>query len=126
MDRSSLFILAVTPNIVALNAAGEENYVVRREYPEALERGKKVIAAELDRTDRGALLLKFDDLPECINAWDELVLDESLSFLDAPDNCEDDAGDLSAEPISIRSCFLWRISTGTFPWHATNWVMCIC
>lgn len=102
MDRSGLFILAVTPNIVALNDAGEENYVVRKEYPEALERGKKVIAAELDRTDRGALLLKFDDLPECINAWDELVLDESLSFLDAPDNCEDDAESLSAEQKAER------------------------
>ncbi|MBR1985727.1 MAG: TIR domain-containing protein, partial [Mogibacterium sp.] len=102
MDRSDLFILAVTPNIVAINAAGEENYVVRKEYPEALERGKKIVAAELDRTDRGTLLIKFDDLPECINAWDELALDESLSFLDAPENCEEDSEDLNAEQKAER------------------------
>ena len=97
MDRSDLFILAVTPNIVALNTAGEENYVVKKEYPEAVRRGKKIVAAELDRTDRTALLIKFDDIPECINAFDELALADSLSILDMPGDAGGDEGACAEE-----------------------------
>ena len=102
MDRSDLFILAVTPNIVALNASNEENYVVRKEYPEALKRGKKIVAAELSDTDRGTLLIKFDDLPECINAYDELALADSLSILDEPETAGS-RPDVCAEELASAS-----------------------
>ena len=89
MDRSDLFILAVTPNIYARNAGNEDNYVVRKEYPEALKRGKKIVAAELQKTDRASLLIRFEKLPECVSAYDELALSGALADLDGfekPDN----------------------------------------
>ena len=82
MEQSDLFVLAVTNNITAINARGEENYVVRKEYPEAVRRGKKIIGAELSDPDKSAMMIKFSPVPECFNAYDDLLLGRALSPLD--------------------------------------------
>ena len=82
MEKSDLFVLAVTDNITAINARGEENYVVRKEYPEAVKRGKKIIGAELSDPDKSAMMIKFSPVPECFNAYDDLLLSRALSPLD--------------------------------------------
>ena len=82
MDKSDLFLLAVTSNITKPNAWGEDNYVVSKEYKEALARHKKIVAAELEEPDRKQLLIKFDSLPACIDAYDDLMLGNALSPLD--------------------------------------------
>ena len=87
MDRSDIFILAVTQNVTKLNAENKENYVVSKEYPEALnrlrkKRIKKIVAAELENIDRAALMLKFEDIPDCIDGFDDLLLSQTLSPLD--------------------------------------------
>ena len=90
MDASDLFILAVTPNIYARNALNEDNYVVRKEYPEAVKRGKRIVAAELEKADRNALMLRFENIPECVSAYDELALSGALTALDGSEK-ENDA-----------------------------------
>ena len=87
MDNSDVFLLAVTQNVTKLNDRNKENYVVSKEYPEALnrlraKRIKKIVAAELEDTDRESLMLKFEELPDCIDGFDDLLLSRALSPLD--------------------------------------------
>lgn len=63
LQNSDLFTLVVTPNLV-----NEINYVMTTEYPAAREADKLILPVEMVKTDKEALKVKFDGLPNCINA----------------------------------------------------------
>lgn len=73
LEKSQLFALAVTPNLV-----NEPNYVVKEEYPKAVASGKNIVAAEMLPTDRGELKKRFESFPGCINPRDSKKLREAL------------------------------------------------
>ncbi len=77
LEKSDLFVLAVTPNIV-----NETNYVMTTEYPMAKEIGKPIVPAEVLPTDKDELLKKYDGITNVANAYnaEELskMLEESL------------------------------------------------
>lgn len=73
LKKSELFALVVTPNITE-----PENYVLKHEYPMAVEANKKILPLESIKTDREALKAGFKDLPEVTDAHDPAVLSEAL------------------------------------------------
>ncbi len=73
LDKSGLFVLAVTPNLV-----NEKNYVMTVEYPEAKKAGKIILPAELVKTDRALLSQKYENIPDCVDSDDENALTEAL------------------------------------------------
>ncbi|MBQ8682951.1 MAG: tetratricopeptide repeat protein [Clostridia bacterium] len=73
LEKSGLFVLAVTPNLV-----NEVNYIMTTEYPMAVERGKPVVPAEMVPTDKVALADKYADIPPCADAHDESALSAAL------------------------------------------------
>lgn len=73
LEKSGLFVLAVTPNLV-----NEENYVMTTEYPRAKAAGKPILPAEVVKTDRKELELCYEDIPPCADAYDELLLASAL------------------------------------------------
>ena len=73
LRKSGLFLLAVTPNLV-----NEKNYVMTKEYPEARNAGKPILAAELVPTDPKQLADHFDGIPQTVDAHDEIALTEKL------------------------------------------------
>lgn len=58
---SDMFVLAVTPNVLAAN-----NYVINVEYPAALSHNKPIIPIEFEKTDKKQLNKMFPSLPDCI------------------------------------------------------------
>ena len=73
IESSSLFALAVTPNLV-----NEENYIEQEEYPFALKRGKPMVAFELTRTDRTMLFTRYAGIPEPVDVKDPNAFTDSL------------------------------------------------
>ena len=73
LQRSDLFALVVTPNLV-----NEKNYVEEVEYPAAVEQNKPILPVELKKTDRIALSAHYRDIPNSIDARDETALAEAL------------------------------------------------
>ncbi|MBO5768023.1 MAG: tetratricopeptide repeat protein, partial [Clostridia bacterium] len=73
LDKSGLFVLAVTPNLV-----NEKNYVMTVEYPEAKKAGKTILPAELVKTDSVLLSQKYENIPDCVDSDDENALTEAL------------------------------------------------
>lgn len=73
IKKSKLFALVVTPNLI-----NESNYVANEEYPMAKKLNMTVLPAEAVLTDRAELEKQFPELPECINAEDEIKLSEAL------------------------------------------------
>lgn len=73
LSKSELFALAVTPNLVR-----EENYVMSTEYPLAKEEHKRVLAVELEPTDREALARCYEGLPPCTPSHDREALSGAL------------------------------------------------
>lgn len=73
LEKSGLFVLAVTPNIV-----NEDNYIMAIEYPLAKQTGKEILPAELVPTDRAMLFAKYNDLPAPTDAYDDGALSEQL------------------------------------------------
>ena len=65
MEKSQLFVLTVTPNLV-----NEDNYVMTTEYPMAADRGKTIFPAEMVDTDRELLVARYDGIPECVKTED--------------------------------------------------------
>ncbi|MBR0130819.1 MAG: toll/interleukin-1 receptor domain-containing protein, partial [Firmicutes bacterium] len=65
LEKSDLFALAVTPNLV-----NEINYVMTTEYPAALAKNKPVLPVEMVDTDRSALEEHYEDLPPCVRGED--------------------------------------------------------
>lgn len=73
LKKSDLFALVVTPNITE-----PDNYVLKHEYPMAVEANKKILPLESIKTDREALKVSFKDLPEVADAHDPAVLSDAL------------------------------------------------
>ena len=73
MQKSRLFALAVTPNLV-----NETNYVMEKEYPMARDAGKPILPAELVETDKAALKANYADIPDCTDAHDEKALSAAM------------------------------------------------
>ncbi len=48
LDDADLFLLAVTPRVLEKNSAGQDNYVVRIELPEARKQGKPILAVDVN------------------------------------------------------------------------------
>lgn len=66
MNKSRLFALLVTPNLV-----NENNYVRRIEYPEAVKSGKKILPAEAVPTNKLLLKAQYRGIPECVDVRKE-------------------------------------------------------
>lgn len=73
LQKSDLFALAVTPNLLEV-----DNYVMREEYPMAKKAGKPIFAAELVQTDQDALKEKYEALPDCTDAHDQVIFPQAL------------------------------------------------
>ena len=71
--KSSLFVMAVTPNIV-----NEVNYVMTTEYPMALKNKMQILPVMLSATDSGALASRFPELPVAVDAYDTAELKKAL------------------------------------------------
>lgn len=65
LKNSKLFALLVTPNLLE-EPFGKPNFVMEKEYPAALSYGMKILPAEMEKTNKGELLKKFDKLPSCV------------------------------------------------------------
>ena len=79
LDKSKLFALAVTPNLV-----NETNYIMTTEYPMAKDAGKTILPVEMSPTDKRALAENYKDIPENIKASDPKHLADAL--INALDN----------------------------------------
>ncbi|MDE6731570.1 MAG: tetratricopeptide repeat protein [Oscillospiraceae bacterium] len=74
LDNCSVFMLAVTPNILEIreeNGKLVPNFVMEKEYPRAAELKKVIFPAELVPTDKEELKEKFSGLAECASIDDE-------------------------------------------------------
>ncbi len=74
LDKSELFALLVTPNILE-----KPNYVMTDEYPMAMEKGKTILPAEMVATDRNELRSDYINIPEPIDASDEAAFHTRLT-----------------------------------------------
>lgn len=75
LSDSDLFLLNVTPSLLE-----PDNYVVKKEYPDAVARGKKILAVEsVPVADRKALTAAFAGLDECIAIGDERAIYAKLA-----------------------------------------------
>lgn len=74
LDRSKLFLLAVTPNLV-----NEDNYIMSTEFPMAQRRGKPILPCEMVDTDKDTLSKLYKNIPECTNGQDSENLARCLS-----------------------------------------------
>ena len=74
LEKSGLFVLAVTPNLV-----NEQNYIMTTEYPMAKESGKPILPAELVPTDRQLLAEKYEAIPDCTDARNDAELSVALT-----------------------------------------------
>ena len=73
LKKSTLFVLAVTPNIV-----NEENYVMSVEYPMARDTKKTVLPIELVPTNREELEKAYRDIREAVNSKNAEALRDAL------------------------------------------------
>lgn len=73
LSKSDLFALAVTPNLV-----NEVNYVMTTEYPHACDQHKKMLVAEMQKTDHNELKAKYRNLPDCTDPRDPKQLLSAL------------------------------------------------
>lgn len=74
LKKSSLFALAVTPNLI-----NEQNYVMTTEYPMAMEEGKDILPVEMVKTSYDELQRMYNDIPQCISKDNENELSEALA-----------------------------------------------
>lgn len=73
LQKSSLFVLAVTPNLV-----NEPNYIMTTEYPMARQEGKPILPAELVPTDKDELSEKYEGIPNPADVHNEDEFSEAL------------------------------------------------
>ncbi len=83
LQKSPLFALAVTPSLLMKNDEGEDNYVMRTEYPMARDSGKIILPFELQPTDPEALKVRFPGIGEdsgrpCVSAEDAKAVAKAL------------------------------------------------
>lgn len=70
MEKSKLFVLTVTPNVLSPGPDGGPNFVMGQEYPRARETGKPVFPVMMQPTDRDALRSGYEQLPDCADPQD--------------------------------------------------------
>ena len=68
MDKSKLFLLAVTPNLLE-EPEGKPNFVMAVEYPEAVKAGITVVPVMLEDTDPIQLREKYPGIGHCVNLY---------------------------------------------------------
>ena len=73
IEKSRIFALAVTPNILE-----ENNYILTQEYPIATKTGLNILPAEMVKTDEKELRKKYPNIPELTNAYDNECLSPAL------------------------------------------------
>ena len=73
LDKSLLFILAVTRNMV-----GEDNYVSQTEYPLARKRLMRILPVALESVDTALLNMRFPDIPVPLDEGEQAALQEIL------------------------------------------------
>lgn len=73
LNKSDLFALAVTPNLV-----NEENYIQSVEYPMAVKCGKTILPIEMVKTDEESLFSQYKNIPKCVSAKNQQGLSDSL------------------------------------------------
>lgn len=76
LDKSALFAVAVTPNLVS-----ENNYVLSTEYPEAKKTGKPILPVQVAQTDPAAYCKECKEFGEelpGIDAYDSELLQQAL------------------------------------------------
>ncbi|MCH5191681.1 MAG: TIR domain-containing protein [Oscillospiraceae bacterium] len=73
MEKSELFALVVTPNLLE-----EKNYILEKEYPEAQKAGKTILPAVLVPTDGGELAEKYTNIPTPIDPKKKGALSDAL------------------------------------------------
>lgn len=73
LKKSDLFTMVVTPNLV-----NEKNYVESVEYPEAMKQKKPILPVELEKTNHDALSKHYRDIPNSVDARNEIALSEAL------------------------------------------------
>lgn len=84
LEKSSLFVLAVTPNLV-----NETNYVMTTEYPMAKDAGKPILPAEMAPTDPETLRKSYDGIPSSVDPRDQEALLSRLRALALRENDRD-------------------------------------
>ena len=77
IETSKLFALLVTPHLLE-EPDGRPNYVMAEEYPAAKRAGKEILPLEMERTDHNTLLMKFREIPDCVDPRDESVFKDRL------------------------------------------------
>lgn len=73
LKKCKLFALVVTPNLTK-----EENYVMKIEYPMALQLDKTIIPTEFSLTDKDKLKLFYEHIPDCIDSKNTGLLRDAL------------------------------------------------
>ena len=73
LQNSQLFALVVTPNVVR-----EQNYIIRTEYPMAVEKAKAILPIEMVETEQNELNAHFAALPEPVNGHNPESLELAL------------------------------------------------
>ena len=73
MKKSKLFTLAITPNLTE-----PDNYIIKTEYPEARKEKKKILPAEMIKTDRDLLEKLFSDLPQIVDGHSAEEMEKAL------------------------------------------------
>lgn len=74
LQKSQLFVLAVTPNVV-----NEINYIMTTEYSMARGANKPILPVELVPTDGGMLRAAYEGIPACTDAYDAQALADALA-----------------------------------------------
>ena len=84
LDKSDLFTLVVTPNLV-----NEKNYIMEIEYPMAVREGKNILPVEMAETSDELLNDMYPGIPASVNGFsaDELR-DELCRYLDSAGRSE--------------------------------------
>lgn len=67
INRSKVFTLLVTPNVLLDDDKGIPNFVVRVECPKAKELGMEIVTVEMKSTSKKELSEKLGKLPDCVN-----------------------------------------------------------
>ena len=77
LAESKIFTLLVTPNILE-EPDGKPNFVMGEEYPAAKHKGMVIVPVEMQETDKGLLVNKFADIPECVDPHIDDLFREKL------------------------------------------------
>ena len=85
-EKSNLFTLLVTPNILEEylddNGNLKKNYVMEIEYPAARQMGMHILPVQMEETNTYFLRKKYDGIPDSVKYDDEDFTNSLLSFIE--------------------------------------------